>query len=313
MDRIKLPPIHWLQAFEASARHLSFKDAADELHLTASAVSQKIKQLEDSLGITLFTRMTRTLALTSAGNDFRHVAKDVMNFYQQRQREFMRRFNRRDLKLSMIPFIAYDIVLPALPQFQEQYSETELRIEAATSVVNFAEDDTDAAIRFGAGEWPGLVATPLCRCQSVLVCSPAFLEQNPIDSPLDLQNHTLISMRGVEDVWSLVGQNLGVPDISRCRTLGVDSYLGAMIAAQQGLGIAIALKPLINPWLNDGRLVSLLGMEADMEDGYYFVRRVQDRDDQRLQQLYIWLKNLFLERDAVTSDWKASKHLTEMV
>lgn len=295
----KLPAIHWLQAFEASARHLSFKDAAEELHLTASAVSQKIKQLEDFLNVSLFTRMTRSLALTLEGQDYQLIAKDILSFYQQRQREFLRRYSRRHLRLSMIPFIANDLVLPALPEYQESNPDTELKIEASTSLVNFAEDDMDAAIRFGLGEWSGLVATPLCRCKVILVASPKLLEKKPVSNLNDLKMHSLISMRGTESAWDTFASKSSLTFIRECRTLEVDSYLASMVAAQQGLGIAIGVKPLITPWIEDGRLDQVLDFELEIPQAYYFVRRIQDRDDLKLQQLYVWLKGLFSQREDV--------------
>lgn len=293
----KLPAIHWLQAFEASARHLSFKDAAEELHLTASAVSQKIKQLEDFLNVSLFTRMTRSLALTMEGQDYQLIAKDILSFYQQRQREFLRRYSRRDMRLSMIPFIANDIVLPSLPDYQEANPDTELKIEASTSLVNFAEDDMDAAIRFGLGDWAGLVATPLCRCKVILVAAPHILSKKPVYDLNDLKAHSLISMRGAETAWENLATKLSLPFLNQCRSLEVDSYLASMVAAQQGLGVAIGVKPLINPWLADGRLTQVMELEIDIPQAYYFVRRIQDRDDIKLQQLYIWLKGLFSARE----------------
>lgn len=292
-ERCKLPPLHWLQAFDAAARHLSFKDAADELFLTPSAVSQKIKSLEDCLEVNLFTRMTRALALTREGEDYQILARDVLGYCQQRQREFMRRHSRKDLRISMIPFIAHDIVLPSLPLFQEQNPDTELRIEASTSLVNFAEDDMDAAIRYGLGNWPGLVATPLCRCKIVLVVSPKLLAKQPIDSPEDLKKFSIITMRGAEQAWPMVAHHLKLESLQKNRSLGVDSYLAAMVAAEQGLGIAIGVRPLINPWLEQGRLISVLDVNQEIPQAYYYVRRVQDRDDPKLQQLYIWLKSLF--------------------
>lgn len=292
-ERCKLPPLHWLQAFESAARHLSFKDAADELFLTPSAVSQKIKSLEECLEVNLFTRMTRALALTREGEDYQILTRDILAYCQQRQREFMRRYARRDLRISMIPFIAHDVVLPALPLFQDQNSDTELRIEASTSLVNFSEDDMDAAIRFGLGDWPGLVATPLCRCRIVLVVSPKLLAKNPIHSADDLKKYTIITMRGAEQAWPMVANHIKYDGLSKNRSLGVDSDLAAMVAAEQGLGIAIGVRPLINPWLEQGRLISVLNVSQEIPQAYYYVRRVQDRDDPKLQQLYIWLKSLF--------------------
>ncbi|EAT10906.1 LysR family transcriptional regulator [Bermanella marisrubri] len=296
----KLPAIHWLQAFDASARHLSFKEAADELHLTSSAVSQKIKLLEEYLEVSLFTRMTRSLALTSEGQDYHVIVKNILNYYQQQQREFLRRYSRRDIRISMIPFIANDIVLPALPEYQEANPDSELKIEASTSLVNFQEDDIDAAIRFGMGEWSGLVATPLCRSRIILVANPKLIEKKPVLTMSDINRHALITMRGVENAWDTVAEKHNLNEFDQCRTLEVDSYLGSMVAAQQGLGIAMGVRPLIQPWLDDGRLVQVLDLEIEIPQTYYFVRRIQDRDDLKLQQLYVWLKGLFSERERLT-------------
>lgn len=292
------PPIQLLPAFEASARLMSFKKAAEELCITPSAVSQQIKTLEDKLNLKLFERQTRRIELTPAGKLFFQIAEQTLAQYQTGFRVFSNEFSKPILRISMIPFVAYEMVIPALHEFKALQKDIELRIETSMSLVDFDAEPVDAAIRFGNGHWPNLEMHPLSPCRATLVASKSLLEQKPVQSLEDFHNHTLIYTRATQDDWQEVAKLLEVEEIPSQNKLIMDSYLAAMSAAEQGLGIGIAILPLTQTWLEQGRLVQIFPFEAPTPQNHYFVFRKQHRERAFLMEFYQWIKEKFeaLER-----------------
>ena len=131
MPRPALLVLSYLPAFQLVARYLSIKRAAQELHLTPSAVSQQIHALEKALGIPLFRRMTRALALTPAGERFAGLVSDTLEPYQRGTEQILRQYARRELRLTTDPFVAHEILIPALHTFSPAERAVVLRIEAA--------------------------------------------------------------------------------------------------------------------------------------------------------------------------------------
>ena len=287
------PPLQLLPPFEAAARLGSFKLAAAELHVTPSAVSQQVRVLEEWLDTALFIRLTRRIELTAAGSQFYEIATRVMGDYHQQFAQFRARQARPVLRVSMIPFIAHELVLPQLQDFQRLHPHIDLRIETSMHLVDFAAEPIDAALRFGAGPWAGLTALPLCATRATLVGAPALLQQHPLREPVDLQQHTLIHSRRDRDDWQEAAQRLGLPDLRGKSALILDDYFSAMQAAAQGLGLAIAILPITANWIRDGRLLQPLPFQLPTEQSYQFVCRREQADNPALLALYHWIKSLF--------------------
>ena len=138
----KLPPLHLLQLFEAAGRHLSLKKAAEELFLTPSAISHQIKALEENLGIVLFTRLTRGVALTSAGANYLMVVRDVFERLDQGTKVLKQQFSSQSLRISTIPPIATNIIIPKLGLFRQPFPDFELRIDTFKGFATVMELDT---------------------------------------------------------------------------------------------------------------------------------------------------------------------------
>ncbi len=290
----RAPPIQLLAAFEAAARLNSFKNAASELSVTASAVSQQVKQLEDYLEVQLFQRSTRKVVLTEAGLAFQQVAASTLSNYQAGFSAFQQQFAKPSIRLSVIPFVAFELIIPCLHEFRAQYPDIDLRVETSMALVDFEREPVDAAVRFGAGHWPGLETLVLSDCQSALVASRNLLASHPIKSAKDFEHHTLIHTRSTEDDWQKVANNLGVKKIVGQSALVMDSFLGAMKAAEEGLGIAIGLFPLCNQWVKAGRLVTVSKPVA-IPYKNYFVFRKNDKKREQLECCYLWLKKRYQE------------------
>ena len=158
----RLPPLHALEAFEVAARELSFRKAAEGLHLTPSAVSHQIKGLEEFLGFALFRRMNRALELTEGGRDYLRIVGAGLEGLRQGSEQVQQRHGRRcTLKISTGPYIASEVIVPALPLFQQEHPEIDLRIETKVQPVDLRREDVDIALRFGCGRWPGVTAKRL--------------------------------------------------------------------------------------------------------------------------------------------------------
>lgn len=288
------PPIQLLTAFEAASRLKSFKKAGIELSITPSAVSQQIKQLETYLGMQLFQRLTRQVALTESGLSFQRVAENTLASYQSGYEAFQQHFSKPTIRLSVIPFVAFELIIPNLHEFRSLHPDIDLRVETSMALVDFEKEPVDAAVRFGEDNFKNVEALLLSNCQSALVGSPALLNKHPIHSVKDLEAHTLIHTRSSVDDWQKVAKSMGVDKIIGKNVLVMDSFLGAMKAAEEGLGIAIGLFPLCNKWVKKGRLATV--SEPD-EIPYknHFVFRKNDQKREQLEHCYHWIKKQYQE------------------
>lgn len=287
------PPLQLLPPFEAAARLGSFKRAAEELHVTSSAVSQQVRALEEWLDTALFVRLTRRIELTPAGSQFYDIVSRVLREYGQQFALFRARLARPVLRVSMIPFIAHELVLPKLQDFQCLHPDIDLRIETSMNLVDFTEEPIDAAVRFGEGPWAGLASFPLCATHATLVAAPTLLHERPIQGITDIQQHTLINSRRDRDDWQQVAQRLGLAALQRKNALILDDYFSAMQAAAQGLGLAIAILPITNNWIRERRLVQVFPMQLPTEQSYQFVCRRGQTENPAIRALYQWIKTLF--------------------
>lgn len=269
----RLPPLTAVRAFEAAARHLSFARAAEELHVTPAAISQQIRQLEESLGLALFRR-GKTLAISEAA---RAVLPLITEAFDQLERA-MDRLRPGDasgpLVVSTPPTFAARWLVPRLENFQSLYPDIELRLLATRRLVDFALEDVDVAVRFGAGPFDGLDAEPLMQESIVPVASPAIAQT--IRAPADLVRCTLLHDESHNwdpahpdwETW-LTSLGLALESPLRIRRFG-DMNLSIQ-AAMSGLGVALVWHSLVVDELRNGRLVQLFGQALATKQGYHLV------------------------------------------
>jgi len=306
----RLPPLTSLRAFEAAARHLSFKDAAAELNVTPGAVSQQVKLLEDQCGVALFKRMTRALALTEAG---RIAAPRLTAAFDQLADayELIRRRRGTDqLVVSVPPTFGARWLVPRLGRFQERHPEIELRLDANNRLVDFTRDDVDVAVRFGAGAYPGLVAECLIGRRVFPVSSPALLDgPKPLREPADLRHHTLLHHQHpdtaeVDPAWAMWLKAAGVIGVDASRGPRFSTYGLAVDAAAAGQGVALSDDVLVADDLAQGRLVSPFGADEAAPSAFsYFVVYPEGRGDEpRIGAFRTWLHEeaeAFARRDGL--------------
>ena len=324
-SHLRPPPIQFIPVFEAAARHLSFKKAATELNVTAPAVGQQVKAFENWLGDALFLRHTRSLSLTEAGEYYFHIAQQIMQQHRQGFVEYQRRFHNRSLHISAPLFIAQELLMPNYLGFadftRDITSDIELRVEARNRYVDFETEQVDAAIRFGDGNWPDLYCQRLCYSAVTPVCSPIYAAAHSFDELRDLSQHRLISETEDMASWKMALTQISSGRISDdqisasqnsdnqvSQRIICDSYLAAVKAASDGLGIALALLPTANSWINDGRLVTPFPWQFQTEKGYWLVTPKYNQHKPEINALLNWLTALFSDIPALQTPLKNYKH-----
>jgi len=287
----RLPPLNALRLFEASARHLSFKQAAEELRLTPSAVSHGIRSLEQWLGAPLFVRAARGLALTATGESYYPVVKSALAILVSGTAQVSRRPSQRRLAISAAPTFACRLLLPSLAAFRDAHPGLGVAVDTSPDHAELnqagVEGGVDVAIRMGRGGWPGVAARELVRETLVPVCAPARYRE--LKSATDLDRLPLIHVISVSEDWARWAAAVGRREPDPERGLRFDTIYMAFEAAARGLGIAIGRRPLVDAELAAGTLVPLWQHEVKAETGYWLVSRRDRAADPAVGSFRDWL------------------------
>jgi LysR family transcriptional regulator, glycine cleavage system transcriptional activator len=289
----RLPPLNALRAFEAAARHLSFTRAAADLSVTQAAISHQIKSLEEHLGLPLFRRLNRALMLTEAGQTLFPAVRDALDGLAQATDRLRERESGGTLTVSTLPSFAVKWLVPRMSRFQDRHPDIDLRISAKEHLVDFARDDIDVAIRFGAGTWSGLTAEWLAEEVLTPVCSPALLPG--LRCPADLTHATLLH----EDMLPLAGFPTWETWLTAAGVGGVDAHRGPRFshthlmlqAAMAGRGVACGLLLFAGDDLAAGRLVEPFDFRLPTRFSYYLVFPPAAADRPKIRAFREWVKS----------------------
>ena len=290
----RLPPLSSLRVFEAAARHNSFRKAAEELNLTASAVSHGVQTLESWLGVELFHRETRGLRLTAAGEAYAPFVNQALTVLAKATDQLPGRKATGTLSVSAAPTFAHKILLPRLERFTLQFPDIRVRIDTSQRLVDLTLDDFDIAIRFAPMKKPGPNWTLLAADTLVPVCSPRFREQltGPLDASL-LSRVPLIHVTVTADWahWFRISGREVPPSIDD--GLRVDTMQMAADAAIRGFGVALGRRPLIDDDIESGRLVPLLDEALPSGNGYWLVTGQADFQKPEVKLFKRWILSEF--------------------
>ncbi len=265
----RLPPLNTLRLFEAAGRHLSFKMAAEELHVTPSAVSHGIQTLEGWLGVPLFRRGNRSLALTEAGEAYLPRVRDALQALALATESVPGRAPSGRLSVSVAPTFALRWLIPRLPAFRERHPAITVDLDTAHRMVEFPRDGIDIGIRISRGPWTGLAAVTLLEEDLVPVAAPSLAAR--IREPADLARAALLHVADITDDWPAWAEAAGLPPEALGGGLRFDAIHMAMDAAVRGLGVAIGRRPTIDPELEAGRLVEVLGPRVPARTAWWMV------------------------------------------
>ncbi len=290
----RLPPLSSLRVFEAAARHASFRKAAEELNLTASAVSHGVQTLESWLGVELFHRETRGLRLTAAGEAYAPLVNQALTVLAKATEQLPGRKATGTLSVSAAPTFAHRILLPRLERFALQFPDLRVRIDTSQRLVDLTLDDFDIAIRFAPMKKPAPNWTLLATETLVPVCSPRFKEQlaEPVDAGL-LARVPLIHVTVTADWAHWFRLNgLEVPP-SLDDGLRVDTMQMAADAAIRGLGVTLGRRPLLDDDIDNGRLIPLFDQSIPSGNGYWLVTAQTDFQKPEVKLFKRWMLSEF--------------------
>jgi LysR family transcriptional regulator, glycine cleavage system transcriptional activator len=294
-DARRLPSLDSLRIFEVAARRLSFTEAANELFVTQSAVSQRIKSLELELGAALFDRTPRGLRLTRTGEHLAHGVRHGMAFFALAVAGVHAHGPAGTLDVTVLPSFASLWLLSRLPDFRRSNPEIEIRLHADSAVIDLRASDMDAAIRFGDGRYPGLVATRLMGDFVVPACSPTLLAQlGPPKDVSDLARLPLLhdaptETDGSGSGWPAWLAYVGHDQLHFVAGMRLSQANLAIEAAVRGLGVALVRWSLAEEEFASGRLVRAWPRAAPTAYSYYFICRSDVLSNVRICAFRDWL------------------------
>src|SRR5262245_60539154 len=288
----RLPSLNGLRAFEAAARHLSFTKAAEELSVTQTAISHQIKRLEEELGLKLFVRQNRSLALTAEARDYLPGIRAAFQDLRLATERLKRKENASMLVVSTLTSFAAKWLMPRLSKFQQLHPDLDVRVTTSTELSDFTRDGIDVGIRYGHGKWSGLRSDWLMTEEMFPVCSPALLKgEHPIRTPEDLRHHALLyASHDMEDDWRLWLTAAGVSlDLLKQPALHFDMIFMTVQAAIDGLGIAVGRTAFVESDLAAGRLVKPFDVSLPIDVGFYLVCPEESAETPKIAAFREWL------------------------
>lgn len=266
---LRLPPLPWLRAFEASARHLSFTHAANELNLTQAAISKQVKLLEHYLREPLFQRNARSLVLTKMGAAYLPKVRDSFERLSAGTQEVFG--NRRSEVLTVRAPAGFSVnwMAPRLIDFFEHYPKIPIRIVSSIWAEEFDRERFDLDIRYGSGNWPGFKADRLSWDVLEPLCAPDKLER--LKTPGDLEHERLLHVMGYKEGWALWLKAAGVGHINSGQGIQFDNSLLSFEIAARGGGIALGRSSMSGNEIASGRLVRPFDLALSVEEAFYLI------------------------------------------
>lgn len=305
----RLPPLNALRACEAAARHLSFRKAAEELHVTPAAISHQIKLLEDQLGVQLFRRLTRAIELTEVGRSFLPKLREGFESIAQAVEKVRAHERTGALTVNVPPSFAAKWLMPRLHRFVTANPDIDIRILASMRLLDARRHETfdgtggadeqpvdaDIDIRFGAGKYPRCRVDKLFQVSVTPLCSPSLLKgMRPLSKPSDLRYHvllhddTLYVSEGRPD-WAQWLKAAGAKGVDASRGPHFNHSILGLEAAVDGLGVVLGVKELAAHDLAAGRLVAPFELSLAMHSAYYVVSAEATADRPKVVVFRDWL------------------------
>ncbi len=302
----RLPPLNALRVFEAAARHLSFKEAAAELSITQAAVSHQVKTLEEYLGVELFRRAGRGVQLTEAARAALPRLRDGFDALAAAVETIRERGEETDLQITAPPVFTARWLMPRLADFSRREPRIDARVVASSKMVDagaldsaalvshldLREDSSGVEIHLGSGDYPGYRADRLFNVTTTAVAHPDLIKSG---NPADLAHHTLLHDDAMDLVahgsaWQKWLEAAGVEnEVDGSRGPHFSSNILSLEAASQRLGVALALRPLVDADIASQRLTAPFNVELRPQSAYYLVCPEVIADRQAVSAFRKWL------------------------
>lgn len=288
-----VPSLKFLRTFHIAAKRGSFKAAAAELCVTASAVSHQIKALEQQLGVALFDRGPRSLALTVAGATYLENIDALFSRLESVTEQLRRRFSRTLVRLQVPPFFASELLVPRLSEFGALHDDIDIQIETDIAPNSGHSPDADVSVVVGTGQWPDVQATRLFPQAYVPACSPERLHEAHVRVPADLAGAPLIAHNRRRELWDRWAAMCGIEPLRPKQLIEFNSMASIVHAAEQGVGIALVSAPVAARRFASGSLVRVFGQELITGECYYLLTRPDDAQRPGVRALIGWMLQQF--------------------
>lgn len=291
-----LPSTTALRALEALDRLGSATAAAKELSLTQSAVSRQLQTLEAQLGLTLIIREGRRMVLTPEAATYADEIRGALQQITQASLRLTTTPAGGAVNLAILPTFGMRWLVPRLPEFTRAHPAVTINMSTRLKSFNFASDSFDAAIHFGAADWPGTRAMRLKTEAVIPVCVPALLEGQKLRSPGDLQRLPLLHIETRPEAWAAWFAANGVEPVQISGTI-YDQFATLTQAALHGLGVALLPDYLVEEDLATGRLVAAWGGPTPSPGAYWLVWPVAKTRHAALSKFRGWLADQAEDED----------------
>ena len=295
-----IPNLSALQAFEATARLGSFSRAAEELALTHSAVHRQVASLEDRLGVALFTRVRRRIALTAQGAEYAarirqhlgHIEKDTIGLINHTGMG-------RSIHIAVLPTLAANWLIPRLPDFQRNHPDITVSLTLRTLPFQFNDHPFDGAIYHGDGHWPGTHSTLLFdEKEMVPVCAPFLIQGNKVAAGQKGIEQALLRMQGLThlhlssrpDAWrQWYGASGAIYGPQAAGGPRYELFTMVMAAARAGLGVGLVPRFIVQESIDRGELAMPVPLPLPVSQGYFFGYPTRNEPSAALSAFGAWL------------------------
>jgi DNA-binding transcriptional LysR family regulator len=280
-----------LMALDAAARAGSFTAAARELNLTQGAISRQVSALEDQLDVILFERAGKTVLLTEAGKVYAREIGVALQTIRNASLNAMTNPLSGILNLAILPTFGTRWLMPRFPSFLKEHPNITVNFVTKLTTFDFHEENLQAAIHYGQPDWPDAISTFLMGEKVIPVCSPGFLDENPLSHPGDMARLPLLQLTTRPDAWDNWFRSNKI-DPPQEQGMAFEQFSIIAQAAVAGLGVALLPKFLIQSELDRKELVVILNMPTKSEDGYYLVTPADKSEHATVTALREWLLNV---------------------
>jgi len=299
----RLPPLKSLQGFRHAAEALSFKQAAEQLHVTPTAISQQIKALESVLGLSLFRRKTREVVLTPEGQQLLSYVSKAFRLLEEGVSRLEEDPNPERLVLSSIPSFSARFLIPRLGRFQAAEKSLSIHLQPSLALANFEGSDLDVSVRFGTGDYPGLTARHLMDDYIIPVCHPSLLsDDQPIEKRLRELPVLVDDSKDIDPLWRLFQDKTGIRNRhaeSRFRVSDANLLLEAVLGAQ---GLSLLRYSLVYEHIENGILSCPLPVYLTSPYQFFLVAPALHFNRPKVKRFEAWLRQ---EMKAIEASWKA--------
>lgn len=288
----RIPPLNPLRVFEVVARTENLTVAAQQMHVTQSAVSRQITTLEEYLGLQLFRRERHGVSLTRAGRSYAEKILPAFDAIAEATDALTKASRQGALRVRTYTTFATKWLVPRLASFREQHPSIEIRITNGVPNVDFDRDMVDVGIQFGDGRWPNMHAELLFQDEIEPVCSPQYFKRHAPNPkyPVSLLRQRLLMSRYRRTDWDDWLQATGLAhEAEASEKMSFGSTFLSWQAAADGLGLALGQSRLLTAELQEGKLVRPFCRPLRREIGYYLVLPQQQRESRKVSAFREWL------------------------